>query len=481
MALQPTPELKQWLIVKGLAKDGGSDSYFVSRTGDAIQRGDLDMPKLQELLGHVHPTEMVAKQFFGPAYDEIVGGGNSGTGGSGSSIRVKTASERYSKSKTVAHHKTMGTPVTFCGTPVSAPSELELAKIGCWFKHFQRSNADRLTKLGMPIPSLNEHESHLLAEMYSDGLWTGSLGGDSFVDGAKSISELRLNTKSLLNDSLSGGTNLVPFDFDSAVVTFPLLHSELLPRIDLKDTVRDEVQTASIQNPTAVWGTGDGTTISLFDTDSMLANITATVHPVTIGVLYGRDLAADSPVALGNTLVEIVGNVLRKELDRVIAVGNGTSEPTGLFTTSGLASVTSGGNAPTIDDYLSLMFSVEKQYRNPAMNPAYIGNDTSYQRVRSIPVDSSSDARLIHGMNVQSYSLFDNVPYLVQNDIANTKIGYFCLKKYRLWRRSGFTFEITMEGESLMRRNEALLVARGRYAGKFVDVNAGAVTTDAQA
>ena len=184
---------------------------------------------------------------------------------------------------------------------------------------------------------------------------------------------------------------------------------------------------------------------------------------------------------MGNTLVEIVGNVLRKELDRVIAVGNGTSEPTGLFTTSGLTSVTSGGNAPTIDDYLSLMFSVEKQYRNPAMNPAYIGNDTSYQRVRSIPVDSSSDARLIHGMNVQSYSLFDNVPYLVQNDIANTKIGYFCLKKYRLWRRSGFTFEITMEGESLMRRNEALLVARGRYAGKFVDVNAGAVTTDAQA
>src|SRR5690606_3375854 len=109
------------------------------------------------------------------------------------------------------------------------------------------------------------------------------------------------------------------------------------------------------------------------------------------------------------------------------------------FNASGLASVTSGNNAPTVDDYLSLAFSVEKQYRTPAMNCAYVANDTSYQRSRSIPVDASSDARLIHGMDVSSYRLFDWA-YRIQNDIPNTKIGFFALKRYRLWRRSGFTF-----------------------------------------
>jgi hypothetical protein len=340
-----------------------------------------------------------------------------------------------------------------------------------------------LTKWGEPVPEMNEHERQLLAELYHEDPFCGKAYGEKWLE-CGNLANANLDVKSLLNDATSGGTNLVPFDFDAGLITYALLHSEILPYIDLRQTVRDHVQTATISNMTVTWGTNEGTPISLFDTDSLIGNLTADVFPCTVAMLYGKDLEADTPVAdLGSILQDLMGQAFLKELDRVICLGDGTTQPEGIFTASGVTDVPSdngGSGPPTVDDYLSLAFAIGKQYRtNAALGSCYIGNDTSYQRHRSIPVDSTNDARLVFGMDVSSYKSLD-WPFRVQNDIANTKLAFVALKKYRLWRRSGFEIFMTDQGQDLARRNERLLVARGRYAGKMADINACAIMDDCQ-
>lgn len=490
MALNPLIlALKAWLVGNGFLSPEVEDPMQIKEVAmSATVDGKLSVEELANIKKNA--KNFSGEKFMaGPSVGDIVQGSG---GAGGGRVEVKKASDRYQKTQPNVVHKSTGRPVDFMGRTLAMPSELQLAKIGVFFKHLMASgqNRETLTKWGMAVPELNEHERQLVTEMYHEDAFCGLVGGQKWLECGR-IENAGLNVKSLLNDSTSGGSNLVPFDFDQAVVTYALLHSEILPYVDMRQTVRDQVQTASIGNVTVTWGTPEGTAISLFDTDSLIGNITADVHNCTVALLYGRDLEADTPVAeLGAILQSLIGQAYLKDMDRVICLGNGTSEPEGFFNASGVSTVSSDNSSagpPTIDDYLSLAFAVGKQYRtNSAMGCCFISNDTTYQRVRSIPAatydvggNTINDQRLALGMNVSSYQTLD-WPHRIQNDITNAKLGFVALKKYCLWRRSGFEFFLTREGSTLARRNENLLVARGRFAGKFVDHNAAAFMTDCQ-
>ncbi len=73
-------------------------------------------------------------------------------------------------------------------------------------------------------------------------------------------------------------------------------------------------------------------------------------------------------------LVEQTGQKLASELDRVIASGAGTNEPTGIATASGTTTVHSANNTTgpaVVADYSGLLAGVAKQYRNAAMRCAF--------------------------------------------------------------------------------------------------------------
>jgi HK97 family phage major capsid protein len=182
-----------------------------------------------------------------------------------------------------------------------------------------------------------------------------------------------------------------------------------------------------------------------------------------------------------------MGQAMLADLDRVIAVGNGTSEPEGIFTTIGAGTVntTNHSSGPaTLDDYLNLAFAVGKQYRERKdLEPVVISNDTTYQRSRGIKWGPSVTYPInmpVFGLSAaRSYQTLE-FPHKINNSIPNTKIAVCCLKLYRMWRRLGLEFRLVTEGEELARKNENLLIARGRYAGLLANTNAAAVTTDAQ-
>jgi len=460
----------------------GDVKQIVQETiGEALK--GIENPNGNGNASHNPPDSKTTPNDVFDMVDKANGGGGSGEGGN-PRIRQKKASEWYETKRADAVHAKTGQPVHYNGRRISEPSDLQLAKMGAWFKHFQASNAKTLGDWGFSVPRLTDHDKQLLTEMVNEDRFCGKAPGDVWTDGAK-IADLGMDVKSLLDDSTSGGSSLVPFDFDEAIVTYPVLNGELFPFIDVRETNSSEVRTGALTNPTVSWGTSEGSQISLFDTDSMIAAITADVHNVTIGITYGRDFAADSPVALGAILREQIGQVMLEELDDIIMNGDGSTQPEGILTASGTTSVNSDNAASgpwTLGDYETLMFSAAKQYRRRDWNPVFISNDTVYQRRTSIKIDTNSpttDQRPVFGMTHNNYSTL-GWPHKIQNSMGNRNCVFAALKKYRMWRRAGFEFRLVTECKELARKNENLLIARGRYAGELVDTNAAAVCADGQ-
>lgn len=444
--MQLNEALKAWLRKHYSLDESASDELLKKKLADAVTSGDLTQEKLTELLKTKSPS---AADVFGGA-------------------RVVSASESYATTKRVGKHVKTGLPVrNEFGREVETPSQLEMAKAGAWLKY-------RAARDGCSFVQLTDHERQLVGDIFEHDKFAGPINGDyqTGIAGAK--------VKALISDSSSGGQELNPIWFDEMIVTFPLLNGELLPQVTLVPVPRGaSIEGASIGNPSVVWGTAEGTAVSVFDTTSLAAAIDTSIHPVTACVEFGRDLAADSPANVGQILMENIGQVMMKELDRVIVAGNGTSECEGIFEASSITTVGWGGDAATVSDYEGLMFGVGKQYRLPTYRPAFFGNDVSYSRARGIPV-SSADQRRVFGMDHSSYRLLEH-PYKISNDLANTKIGYGALSKYRMYRRQATEARFESGGKELALKNLTLLVVRGRWGGRVVDANAFAITETAEA
>jgi HK97 family phage major capsid protein/HK97 family phage prohead protease len=415
------------------------------------------------------------KKFTG--VDLLNAAGASGT----TDVRVKSVAEKYSReTRTLKHFKTGQTVLDANGREPQSVSELNYAKAGAFLKKLA-------AKKGITQVVLGDDDNALLELCYGEK-WAGEYSGQYNPD----IDGLRMKT--LLSDSISGGTAAVPFWFDVDLISFPLLSGELFPYIDLRNVPRgNSVHAASVANPTVQWGVNEGTDIPLFDTASLVAPINTSITTVTCAITVGLDFLADSPADVGRTLTENVGQKLAAELDRVTASGSGTTEPTGIFTASGLNTFNADNTTtgpPTVNDYMSMMFGIQKQYRNQAMRPCFISNDVAYQRSRQIRVDphplTGGGTTTINQLPVMSplndvgnYSTLA-WPHRISQSLANGKIGFGAMARYRMYRRLGFELRWVTEGAGLARANEAMLVVRGRFGGQPVDGNAFCICTDAQ-
>jgi HK97 family phage major capsid protein len=462
------PHTRRFLENHGLAKEATiDDARLFARTEVVALRMNkqaLKAAQKRDAAGDQSPP--------GPSPAKLFGGGSDDP-----RIRVKDVSERFSNEKKVLKHAKTGQLVKHpdTGRPCESTSQLELAKCGAWM-HFLAQKA------GVPCRPLEDYEMALLQESALNDEWVGNPGGSLAEESQRRLAP-SLVQKTLLSDSTSGGISINPLWFDTAIVTFPLLSGELTPYVEMMDMPRGSlINTASLQNVTVTWGQPEGTSVTMFNTSSLIAAISGTVQNVMVAVEVGRDLMADAAVDIGSYLVRIIGERFQAELDRVIANGNGTTEPQGIFNSSNLTYYNSdyGPSGPlSLSDFEGLAFGSPKQYRKRELNPCYCMSDVSYRRARAVPI-GPGDERRVFGMDQQSYTLFD-WPVRVQQNIPNNQIAFLPMRKYRLWRRLGYELRWTLEGQYLALRNTALLVARARYFGKVMDPTGVVVMLDTAA
>ena len=324
---------------------------YLGRIDKAVEATLTRESKMPKPIGQpmTNPSGLTPYKLFGGA----VPGQDVGSGGP----RVKMANELFSTAKGAGRHDTTGLPVQYRGQNVDAPSQFDLAMAGAFIKAIAK-------KQGLSV-NLTDTDKALWDWMCNECTWTGDLHGTWDPQ----ISPSRAKA-ALLDDNTSGGLSIVPTVFDDLVITFPLLSGELFPYVQIVDLQRGQVvATGSISNPTATWGTAEGTPMTPVDCTAIVAGISTTIHPVSVAMEFGKDFLSDSPVAVGELLGGQLNQIHAAELDGVVAGGDGTSQPQGLANASGVTTVNSTNSLDgpvTYSDMESLAFAVAKQYRRRA-------------------------------------------------------------------------------------------------------------------
>ena len=401
-------------------------------------------------------------------------------------VRVKGAWEQYSDVKSGAryadNHKNgflRGRSAELAGRPMVNPSQLDKAIVGAWFKYCANASSN-----GQPLPRglrMTDHDRQLVKYAMHETPWTGIIKQDTGgikVDNRK-LSDFEV--KALIDDATSGGLEAAPIAFDDAVILTPLLHGELFPLVNTINISRGRrVEGASIGNPTFA-SVAEGTALTVFDTSSFVSAFDTTIFNAVGGMEIGLDLEEDSPVNLGALVSQAYGEQALKWLDDQIANGDGTTEPQGVVSASGIGTVASANGTtgpPKVDDYEGLLFGVAKQFRNPAdrERSVFIGTETAYQRARAIAV-GSSDVRRVFGMDHEDYRLLGHA-YKVNEGMTNTKVAFANLRHYRMYRRLGLNIRVESGGKELATKNLSLIVVRMRYGGQMEQGGAASISTD---
>lgn len=412
-------------------------------------------------------------------------------------IRVKEAAEQYSTTKKGAVYPLMrkagggmsphpfgGQPAKFGDTLLDHPSDRDKA-VALAFLRFQATKSAK--GKGIELPRwlrMTPHDHELVMYAAHNEKWVGRMGDEdegTAVVKRKKLTDFQIKT--LLDDSVSGGIEITPVVFDDALILTPILYGELFPFVNVQTIARGRrVKGGSVVNPTFTSGVGEGTAIQPFNTASFVSAFDTAVYPAVAAIELGQDFEEDSPVDLGGQIVEQFGLKALEWLDRVIAVGNGFNEPQGFFNATGATNVNSvfGAGGPiTVSDMEGLMFGVPKQFRGePGATLAYVANDYTYRKTRSIPV-GPGDSRRVFGMNHAAYELLDT-QFKVQNDIPDGYAAYINLRRYRMYRRLGMQVRIETGGRQLALSNTRLIVVRMRYGGQLELGGACARMTDAQ-
>jgi len=446
-------------------------------------------------------TDVLTKKFTatpsGESKGEKLYSGNAR--GEEGEVRVKCVSERFNASTKAAIHPSTQRPVevqgdTDAGVPsrtLMEPSQLDKAVTGSYLK-FLVSRAEK--KAGRQVPvwaAMNEQDEKLVEYAMKNLDFIGPIAGGEDGDNAAywmkggRLDEAR--QKALLDDATSGGLEAVPIVFDNIAILTPLLTGELFPFVDVRTTTRRRVEGFAMANPTVSW-TAEGSVPTEFDTSDFITAFDTNVYPCTGWMEVGLDFEADSPVAIADLLIGRYGEVMRKQLDDVIATGSGTDRPLGIFQTPGITVLETANDSAgpwTIGDLERLMFGVDAAFRQESerlQRFAFVGNDLVYQRLRSIAVGSSDQRRVLglgHLAANQSPQIGE-IPYRRSTTVGNRKLAAVCLNRYTMYRRAGFSVSRGTEDADLMKRNKALYVFRMRIGGQLNHADAVTVFEDGQ-
>lgn len=415
-------------------------------------------------------------------------------------VRVKSAVEQYSSTKSAliapTHtakgkiHPQAGKPLmdyseSGKGRVLDTPSDRDKALAGAWAK-FTIAASQKKSK-NLAFMSLNDHDKDLLVWTLKNEKWGGSTDGGDFAD----IDGRRLRPheqKALIDDSSSGGTTAAPILFDDMVIQTPLLNGELFPYVNTIPIDRGRrIEGVVTGTVTGGWGGVDDTSISLYDTTSYITAFDTTIFRWEGAIRIGLDFLSDTPVDFGAHITAQYGERLLEDLDDVIATGDGTTQPEGIMVKSGTTSV-NFGSAMSLGNFESLRFGVRKPEHRAALlsSAVFCGSETSYQRTRAIPVGASDARRLggTFGVTVGGTSGYDGYnwmdrPFKINESMGNTKLFYAILARYRMYRRRGLTMRTSTEGDTLIRKNEMLLVAMCRMGGQLERGAVACVTTTA--
>jgi HK97 family phage major capsid protein len=239
-----------------------------------------------------------------------------------------------------------------------------------------------------------------------------------------------LGLKALAEGTSSAGGYLVPAGFREEIIARMPDSAELAPHVRVVPVRTDTGSVPSLATDISVTWTagGDAENVAFNATDPVLGSVTWSLKRGDAITKMSRELVADSQPSIVEFITRLFREAIASERDKMIAVGNGTSQPQGISNASGLTAVDVAG-AIAYDSLIEIEQSLPMKYR---ARGRWIMNGTNLQRIYSM---ADSQGQPIFRRDVVAglpESRILGYPVCQQNNLADGEI-YFGDLGYYLW------------------------------------------------
>jgi HK97 family phage major capsid protein len=273
-----------------------------------------------------------------------------------------------------------------------------------------------------------------------------------------------VSAKALSESSSPAGGYLVPDGFRSEVVMRANELSVLYPLAFRFRTSLASVKVPSLATDVDVsWDEAENADFD--ETTPVFGQKSFSVHRMNAITYASRELLADSAVSLVDLLAQLFAEAVGRERDKVVCVGDGSDRPEGVFSATGVTTVSSIGSM-TYDKLLEMDETIGEQYRgDPSL--VWISNQTVRRYVRGLTDDNGRpllEPALERGAPLR---LLDH-PYLVNSNAPSGYLALGVLGKYWIADREEMGFESTTTGGDTFKKHQLGLKVWERCDGKVV-------------
>ena len=186
-------------------------------------------------------------------------------------------------------------------------------------------------------------------------------------------------------------------------------------------------------------------------TTTVFSEATLTVFKMA-AILYSSDeLIEDSDlIDVVDLIVQLFSEALMREEDRVLTVGNGTTQPTGLTTARAattIATITSATGNLSFDDMINLEYSLPQKYQ---ANAKYIINRLNIRELRKLK-DDNGRYFWQEPVAAGQPATFHGFPVIENNNLPKSEIFFGDFKMgYWLGDRMQMSVKITQDTETAL-------------------------------
>jgi HK97 family phage major capsid protein len=253
--------------------------------------------------------------------------------------------------------------------------------------------------------------------------------------------------KALSEGSDSAGGFLVPEELRNEVLTRAPELSELFP---FARRVRVGTNAGSVPrlatDISISWSEAENEEFN--ESDPVFSELPFAVKRANAVCYASRELLADSGPGVAELLTRLFAEATAAERDRVIAVGDGSSEPEGVASAT-LSSVAVGGSV-TFAKLVEIECALAKKYRRSAR---WMMSNANVRRVMSL-VDSDERPLFVRDLAEGSPARLLGYPVSQQDDFPDGEIYFGDLAYYYWFDREQMGIETTTTGGSTFMKHQ---------------------------
>lgn len=279
--------------------------------------------------------------------------------------------------------------------------------------------------------------------------------------------------KAMVGSSDAAGGYAIPTGFAAEIIALEMELSELFPYVTVEPVlVRSGNRPREDTAASATWDDTENSENSA-ESDPTLGQFSWTAHKCKAFTYVSDELEQESPSGIANFVKRRLSEIFRNEIDKVLAIGNGSTQPTGLYSSSDISAVSGVTGTLTFKMVRKLRFGLKNKWiqndgagaTRKNRSTRFVCNQATWGWVEGLE-DTAGNPVFKTDPNSDAPVMPFGFPPSIQDNMPDGHIIFGNLRHYQVSRLEQITIASDNGGDNF-RKDRICIKARQRLDGNL--------------